>query len=88
MHKVVLICITLLNLSSHPLPNAVLLTGDEAIKVGELNIRVPKIIEIPKTDSVAIIFKLGNWIGAERIPAQDTIKITDKTEIFEYTLDS
>ena len=83
MHKIAVIFITILNLSSHPLPNTVLLNGDEAVEVGELKMRAHKTVKIPRTDSVAVIFKLGKWIGTAKMPVQDTIKITDKTEIFE-----
>ena len=86
MFKIALIYITILNLSSHTLPNTVLLNGSEAVEVGDIEIGKSVTVSVPRQDSVAVVFKIGKLIGTEPMPVQDTIKITDNTHIFEYTL--
>ena len=86
MFKIALIYITILNLSSYALPNTVLLNGDEVVGVGDLGKGESSTVVIPKCDSVAVVFKAGEWVGTESMPVRDTIKITDNTRIFEYTV--
>ena len=85
MHKVALIYITILNLSSYALPNTVLLNGDKVVGVGDLEMGKSSTVLIPEKDSVAIVFKADRWMGTKPMPVRDTIKITDNTQIFEYT---
>ena len=90
MHKIALTLITILNLSSLPLSHTVLLSGDEMVEVGELGKDQIVTVGIHLKDSVSVVFKLDKdgkeWLGTGLIPAQDTIKITDETKIFEYLL--
>lgn len=86
MFKGIIVAIFLLNLSSAPLHNVMVVVGDEGIEIGEVKQKGCRKIDIPTQDSCRVIFTLGekreNWLGTDIIKVQDTIKIDDNTKIF------
>lgn len=84
MLRVILTWIVVLNLSSTPLHDAMLVVGDDAIELGCIERGESRRVEIESTDSVRVVFRLGNeWIGTDMLPMRDTIEISDKIETFE-----
>ena len=90
MRLVSLALVVILNLSSAPLHNVMVVVGDEGIEIGEVKQEECRKVDIPIQDSCRVIFTLGqkreDWLGTEIIKVQDTIKIDDNTKIFEIVL--
>ena len=87
MLRVILTWIVILNLSSTPLYDAMLVVGDEAIELGSIECGKSRKVEIESADSVRVVFRLGDeWIGTDMLPLRDTIKIDDKIETFEVEI--
>lgn len=87
MLRVILTWIVILNLSSTPLHDAMLVVEDEAIELGCIDCGDSRRVEIENTDSVRVVFRLGDeWIGTDMLPLRDTIKIDDKIETFEVEI--
>lgn len=86
----VIVAVVLLNLSSAPLHN-VIVVGDKYTEIGTIRQGGCRKLETFMSDSCRILFTLGpkreNWLGTDKILVQDTIKIDDNTKILEYTLD-
>lgn len=79
-----------LNMDSHSQPikytihDAMLVVGDDAIELGCIERGESRRVEIESTDSVRVVFRLGDeWIGTDMLPMRDTIRIDDNTETFE-----
>lgn len=73
MLRVILIWIVILNLSSTPLHDAMLVVEDEAIELGYIDCGESRRVEIESADSVRVVFRLGDeWIG--RICCQGEIR--------------
>lgn len=88
MLRVILTWIVILNLSSTPLHDAMLVVGDDAIELGCIERGESRKVEIESTDSVRVVFRLGDeWIGTDMLPMQDTIEISDLTETFEVEVE-
>lgn len=88
MLRVILTWIVIVNLSSTPLHDAMLVVEDEAIELGDIGIGESRRVEIEGTDSVRVVFRLGDeWIGTNMLPMRDTIKISDKIETFEMEVE-
>jgi hypothetical protein len=88
MLRVILTWIVVLNLSSTPLHDAMLVVGDEAIELGCIDCGESRRVEIEDTDSVRVVFRLGDeWIGTDMLPMRDTIEINDLTETFEVEVE-
>lgn len=88
MLRVILTWIVVLNLSSTPLHDAMLVVGDEAIELGCIERGESRMVEIESTDSVRVVFRLGDeWIGTNMLPMRDTIEISDLTETFEMEVE-
>ena len=84
MLRVILTWIVVLNLSSTPLHDTMLVVDDETIELGRIERGESRRVEIESADSVRIVFRLGNeWIGTDMLPRRDTIEISDKIETFE-----
>lgn len=88
MLRVILTWIVILNLSSTPLHDAMLVVGDEAIELGCIDCGESRRVDIEDTDSVRVVFRLGDeWIGTDMLPMRDTIEINDLTETFEVEVE-
>lgn len=88
MWRALAIWIVILNLSSTPLYDAMLVVEDEAIELGDIAIGESRRVEIEDADSVRVVFRLGDeWIGTDLLPARDTIRIDDNTETFEVEVE-
>jgi hypothetical protein len=60
MWRVILIWIVILNLSSTPLHDAMLVVEDDAIELGCIERGETRKVEIESADSVRVVFRLGN----------------------------
>lgn len=88
MLRVILTWIVILNLSSTPLDDAMLVVGNDAIELGCIERDESRRVEIESTDSVRVVFRLGDeWIGTDMLPMRDTIEIDDKIETFEMEVE-
>ncbi|MBO7220829.1 MAG: hypothetical protein J6V21_06570 [Alistipes sp.] len=88
MLRVILTWIVVLNLSSTPLHDAMLVGGDDAIELGCIERGESRRVEIESADSVRVVFRLGDeWIGTDMLPMRDTIEICDKIETFEVEVE-
>lgn len=88
MLRVILTWIVVLNLSSTPLHDAMLVVGDDAIELGCIERGESRKVEIESADSVRVVFRLGDeWIGTDMLPMRDTIEISDLTETFEVEVE-
>lgn len=86
--RVILTWIVILNLSSTPLHDAMLVVGDDAIELGCIECSESRRVEIESADSVRVVFRLSDeWIGTNMLPRKDTIEISDKTETFEMEVE-
>lgn len=84
MWRVILTWIVILNLSSTPLHDAMLVVEGDVIELGRIDCGESRRVEIEDTDSVRVVFRLGDeWIGTDMLPRRDTIIINDKIETFE-----
>ena len=87
MWRALAIWVVILNLSSTPLDDAMLVVGDDTIELGCIDCRDSRRVEIGSTDSVRIVFRWGDeWIGTDMLPMRDTIEINDLTETFEVEI--
>lgn len=69
MLRVILTWIVILNLSSTPLHDAMLVVGDETIELGCIDCSESCKVEIESADSVRVVFRLGEeWIGPDMLP--------------------
>lgn len=88
MWRTLAIWIVVLNLSSTPLHDAMLVVEDEAIELGDIAVGESRRVEIEDVDSVRVVFRLGDeWIGTDMLPMRDTIEISDLTETFEMEVE-
>lgn len=88
MLRVILTWMVILNLSSTPLHDAMLVVGDDAIELGCIERGESRMIEIESADSVRVVFRLGDeWIGTDMLPRRDTIEISDMAETFEMDVE-
>lgn len=88
MLRVILIWIVILNLSTTPLHDAMLVVGDETIELGCIDCGESRRVEIESTDRVRVVFRLGDErIGTNMLPMRDTIEISDKIETFEMEVE-
>lgn len=88
MFRALAIWIVILNLSSTPLYDAILVVEDEAIELGYTDIGGSRRVEVERADSVRVVFHLGDeWIGTNMLPMRDTIRIEDNTETFEVEIE-
>ena len=84
MWRALAIWIVILNLSSTPLCDAMLVVEDEAIELGDIAVGESRRVEVERADSVRVVFRLGDeWIGTDMLPVRDTIRIEDNTKTFE-----
>lgn len=87
MLRVILTWIVILNTSTITLSDVMLVVEDEAIELGDIDIGKSRKVEIESTDSVRVVFRLGDeWIGTDILPRRDTIEISDMTETFEVEI--
>lgn len=64
-----------------------LVVGDEAIELGCIDCGESRKVEIESTDSVRVVFRLGDErIGTDILPLRDTIIINDEIETFEVEI--
>ena len=88
MLRVILTWIVILNLSTTPLHDAMLVVGDEDIELGCIERGESRRVEVESADSVRVVFRLGDeWIGTDMLPMRDTIEISDMTETFEMEVE-
>lgn len=88
MWRALAIWIVILNLSSTPLYDAMLVVEDEAIELGDIAVGESRRVEVERADSIRVVFRLGDeWIGTDMLPMRDTIHIEDNTETFEVEVD-
>ena len=88
MWRVILTWIVILNLSSTPLHDAMLVVEDDAIELGCIDCSESRKVDIESADSVRVVFRLGDeWIGTDMLPMRDTIEISDLTETFEVEVE-
>lgn len=87
MLRVILTWIVIFNLLSTPLDDAMLVVDDEAIELGRIDCGESRKVEIESTDSVRVVFRLGDeWIGTDMSPMRDTIRIDDNIKTFEVEI--
>ena len=87
MLRVILTWIVILNLSSTPLHDAMLVVEYDAIELGCIDCGERRRVEIESVDSVRVVFRLGDeWIGTDMLPRRDTITINDDIETFEVEI--
>lgn len=87
MLRVILTWIVILNLSTTPLHDAMLVVEDEAIELGHIDCGESRRVEVESADSTRVVFRLGeDWIGTDMLPMRDTIEISDKIETFEVEI--
>lgn len=87
MLRALAIWIVILNLSSTPLHDAMLVVDDDAIELGDIGIGESRKVEIESADSIQVVFRLGDeWTGTDMLPMRDTIEIDDKIETFEVEI--
>lgn len=87
MWQALAIWIVILNLSSTPLHDAMLVVEDDVIELGRIVCGESRRVEIEDTDSVRVVFRLGDeWIDTDMFPMRDTIEINDKIETFEVEI--
>ena len=60
MWRVILTWIVILNLSTTPLHDAMLVVGDDAIELGCIERGESRRVEIDSADSVRVVFRLGD----------------------------
>lgn len=88
MWQALAILIVILNLSSTPLYDAMLVVEDEAIELGDIGIDESRRVKVERADSAREVFRLGDeWIGTNMLPMRDTIRIDDNTETFEVEVE-
>lgn len=88
MLRVILTWIVILNLSSTPLHDAMVVVEDSAIELGRIECGESRKVEIDSADSIRVVFRLGDeWVGTDMLPMRDTIKISDMTETFEMEVE-
>lgn len=88
MWRVILTWIVILNLSSTPLHDAMLVVEDDVIELGCIERDESRKVEIESADSVRVVFRLGDeWISTDMLPMRDTIEINDKIETFEMEVE-
>lgn len=87
MFRALAIWIVILNLSSTPLHDAMLVVEYEFIELGDIGIGESRSVEIECTDSVRVVFRLGDeWICTDVLPMRDTIEISDMTKTFDLDI--
>ena len=87
MLRVILTWIVVLNLSSTPLHDAMLVVEDEAIELGRIERGESRKVEIESADSVRVVFRLGDeWISTNILPSRVPIIIDDKIKTFEVEI--
>ena len=87
MFRVILAWIVILNLSSTPLYDAMLVVEDGAVELGDIGVGESRRVEVERADSIRVVFRLGEeWIGTDMLPMRDTIRIDDNTETFEVEI--
>lgn len=91
MRLATLVFVVILNLSSAVLHNVMVVEGDEANEIGTIGQGEGRKVEILAQDSIRVIFTLGqkreDWLGTEQWSGDtDTIKIDDKTKIFDIDI--
>ena len=81
--------LVIINLSSAPLHNTMVVLGDDGIDVGTIHRGKEVRVEIPYRDSCRVIFTLKEkreeWLGTDNLYC-DTIKICDATSTFEVEI--
>lgn len=88
MWRVILTWIVVLNLSSTPLYDAMLVVEDDALELGRIERGESRRVEIESADSIRVVFRLGDeWIGTDMLPMRDTIEISDLTDTFEMEVE-
>ena len=64
--------------------------NDDAVEIGVIKVGESAKVEIPKEDSCRVIFTLGqkreDWLGTDLMSTSDTIKIDDKTNIYDVDI--
>ena len=95
--RLILVWLVIINLSSAPLHNTMIMVDDDAIEVGTIKVGEEVKVEIPKDNSYRVIFTLGQereeWLGTNKIDFRDTkykevdtLKISDESEIFNIEI--
>ena len=90
MFRVLTICMVIINISSATLHNAMIVAGDDVVPIGTLDIHEEVVVEVPSKDNYRVIFTLKQeseeWLGTDNIKT-DTLRISDKTKIFEIEVE-
>lgn len=89
MGKSLILTLLLFNISTATLHNVSLVSNNEVVNVGTIKSGEHKSVELLSKDSIRVIFTLGqereDWLGTCLMKG-DTIKISDKSEIFEVEI--
>lgn len=89
MFRAIATIIVILNLSSATLHNVILVGEDDCIEVGTIVRGGHREVKSHEGDSCQVVFTLGkerkDWLGT-CLMGGDTIKISDKSEIFEVEI--
>lgn len=86
MLRMILTWVIILNISTITLSNAMLITNNKAIRLGDIKCGESCRVEVEQEDSLRVVFRLGDdWIGTDLMKC-DTIIISDKTETFEVEI--
>jgi hypothetical protein len=80
----------IINISSATLHNAMIVTDDDVAPIGTIDIHEEVVVEVPSKDNYRVIFTLKQeseeWLGTDNIKS-DTLRISDKTKIFEIEVE-
>lgn len=86
MFRLLTICMVIINISSATLHNAMIVADDDVVPIGTIDIHEEVVVEVPSKDNYRVIFTLKQeseeWLGTDNIKS-DTLRISDKTKIFE-----
>lgn len=80
----------IINISSATLHNAMIVADDDVVPIGTIDIHEEVVVEVPSKDNYRVIFTLKQeseeWLGTDNIKS-DTLRISDKTKIFEMEVE-
>lgn len=90
MFRLLTICMVIVNISSATLHNAMIVADDDVVPIGTIDIHEEVVVEVPSKDNYRVIFTLKQeseeWLGTDNIKS-DTLRISDKTKIFEIEVE-
>lgn len=90
MGKIGAIILVLLNLSSAPLEDVIVVHREDGYDVGCISRGQTERIIVAMRDSIRVVFKVAGsdkWLGTELMPVRDTITLSNSTKTFEVDIE-